>query len=149
MKILKLCVIKTGAGCQAIKTYNPFPCDLTIDAEEAPTSNPRCWDIVDGSIVEALELNTQLEVAEREIELKPQALKYQSDRQSPNELALLHGYAPADMDDHPLAAEQIEWMDSLFDLYKEKLDGRELEISFSSIGEKPHSFKQLYMEKWS
>ena len=51
MATLKICIHKVAEGCQAIKTYNPFPCDLTIDAENAPKSNPKCWDIVNGAIV--------------------------------------------------------------------------------------------------
>ena len=102
------------------------------------------------STLEERKANYRLKcIAELENNLKPQALKYQSDRQSPNELALIHGYSKADLDVMPKAKEQKEWMDSIFALYAVRLADIDNVTPFESVGEKPYSFDDLYTEKYS
>jgi hypothetical protein len=87
-------------------------------------------------------------INELEMTLKPQALKFQKSQQSDNELALLHGYSINDLVDKPKATAQIQWMTSIFTLYNERLLDISNKTPFESVGDKPHSFNDLYQEKW-
>lgn len=81
--------------------------------------------------------------------LKIEALAYQSSQQSQNELGLLHGYSTDDLATRPKAQAQINWMTSLFALHNEKKADATNDTPFSSVGDKPHSFDELYNEKFS
>lgn len=79
---------------------------------------------------------------------KAEALAYQSDQQSQNELGILHGYSVADLETRPVATAQIEWMTSLFALKNARDADPTNDTPLSSVGDKPHSFEQIYAEKW-
>lgn len=87
--------------------------------------------------------------AELPEKLKREALAYQSSQQSQNELGLLHGYSVADLETKPKAKEQIEWMTSLFQLQKDRIEDPSNETPFSSVGDKPYSFEDLHAEKFN
>ncbi len=100
------------------------------------------------TLEERIEAYQQKLIDELETTLKPQALAYQMDQQSQNELALLHGYSVEDLATKPKAKEQLDWMTSIFSLYNERLLDINNETPFESVGNKPHSFNDLYLEKW-
>jgi len=142
MKILK----DTGKGC----SITVYLVDHELESNEilCPAELPAKADylkIVNGELV----VDEALLLSSREAELKPEALTYQSKQQSPNELALIHGYSKADLDVMPKAKEQKEWMDSIFALYGARLVDVTNDTPFESVGEKPHSFDDLYTEKYS
>ena len=80
--------------------------------------------------------------------LKENALAYQSAQQSQNELGLLHGYSVAELEMKPKAQAQINWMTSLFILHEQKIVDKDNHTPFSSVGDKPHSFTELHLEKF-
>lgn len=82
-------------------------------------------------------------------ELKAEALAYQSAQQSQNELGILHGYSVEELASKPIAKAQIDWMNSLFALQKAKELDVDNDNPFSSVGDKPHSFTEIYTEKFS
>ena len=84
----------------------------------------------------------------RKAELKAEALRYQSEHQSQNELGILHGYSVSDLESKPKAKANIDWMTSLFTLYGAKLEDPTNDTPLSSVGAKPHSFEEIHLEKW-
>ena len=82
-------------------------------------------------------------------ELKAEALAYQSEQQSQNELGILHGYSVDELTSKPIAQAQIDWMKSLFELQKAKELDLDNDTPFSSVGDKPYSFTDIYNEKFS
>jgi len=80
--------------------------------------------------------------------LKEEALAYQSSQQSQNELGILHGYSVTDLETRPVAKAQIDWMTSLFALKNLKDSDPSNDTPYSSVGDKPHSFEEIYAEKW-
>jgi hypothetical protein len=100
------------------------------------------------TLEERIEAYNAKVLAERPEKLKREALTYQASQQSQNELGLLHGYSVTDLDSKPKAKEQIDWMTSLFQLHKDRIADPSNETPFSSVGDKPHSFDELHLEKW-
>ena len=82
-------------------------------------------------------------------ELKAEALAYQSAQQSQNELGILHGYSVEELASKPIAKAQTDWMTSLFTLQKAKELDVDNDTPFSSVGDKPYSFTEIYAEKFS
>ena len=120
--------------------FNPLPKGkrLTYDKNNIPNGTE---DIPSPSAEQIEELRIS--------NLKSEALTYQSSQQSQNELGLLHGYSSDDLLSKPKAQAQINWMTSLFALHNEKKADATNDTPFSSVGDKPHSFDELYNEKFS
>ena len=94
------------------------------------------------------ESQSQHKEEERLKALKAESLAYQSDQQSQNELGILHGYSVEDLETKPVAKAQIDWMTSLFALKNMKDADPTNDTPYSSVGLKPHSFEEIYAEKW-
>ena len=103
-------------------------------------SNPK-WD---GDKYVSSELDSEV-IAES---LREDALAYQSSQQSQNELGILHGYTVEELTSKPKAFANINWMTSLFTLQRAKEADLTNDTPFSSVGDKPHSFTEIYEEKW-
>jgi hypothetical protein len=151
MATLKICIHKVAEGCQAIKTYNPFPCDLTIDAENAPKSNPKCWDIVNGAIVEDLELDSEFIKKENDPKQWISAFARQEDLgYDSNYMALISGITSACAitgTQVPALAQQAKNdLDSVWIEKYRRVSENDLSLDYSDFGSFPVSYSDLRSE---
>ncbi len=129
-------------GYEGLRERMPSGCYYIVETtvEELPV-NPV---YVDGEYI-----SKPIDILQRAEALKEEALAYQSDQQSQNELGILHGYSVADLATKPIATAQVAWMTGLFDLQKARSLDVDNDTPFSSVGDKPHSFEEIYSEKWA
>ena len=130
-----------GIGYEGLATRLPSDAINIVETTVADIpSNPK---YVDGVYVTgAVDAEARAEA------LKEEALAYQSAQQSQNELGILHGYSVEELASKTIAQAQIDWMTSLFALQKAKELDESNDTPFSSVGDKPHSFTEIYDEKF-
>ncbi|MAR18305.1 MAG: hypothetical protein CML44_02925 [Rhodobacteraceae bacterium] len=130
-----------GIGYEGLLTRLPLNCtDIVETTVDAIPVNP--------VLVEGVYVAKGVDMVERAEALREEALAYQSSQQSQNELGILHGYSVADLDSKPKAKANIDWMTELFTLQKAKSLDVDNDTPFSSVGDKPHAFEEIYAEKW-
>jgi len=81
--------------------------------------------------------------------MKQEALAYQKDQQSTNERSMMNALNFSDLVGKPLLTEQLDWMKELFALQVARSKDPSNTTPFESVGNKPHSFNELYAEKWN
>lgn len=130
-----------GVGYEGLLTRLPLNCtDIVETTVDAIPVNP----VLENGVYVA----KGIDMVERAEALRSEALAYQSSQQSQNELGILHGYSVADLESKPKAKNNIDWMTDLFNLQKARSLDVDNDTPFSSVGNKPHSFEEIYTEKW-
>jgi len=132
----------------ATQKYDSFEGSFDLIVDELPDVNPDYIKHDGTNIVIDDTGETEAIEAERLAKNKAEALAYQSSQQSQNELGILHGYSVTDLETRPVAKAQVDWMTSLFNLKGLKDADPTNDTPLSSVGNKPHSFEEIYAEKW-
>ena len=132
----------------ATQKYDDFESSFDLIVDELPSANPDYIKHDGTNIIVDDTSEAEAKESERLEKNKAEALAYQSSQQSQNELGIIHGYSVTDLETRPVAKAQIDWMTSLFALKNAKDSDSSNDTPYSSVGDKPHSFEQIYAEKW-